>query len=168
MSAYEYNADVPAIRAANPEHPWVCPWCGDRTWFISSGDDRTDRGRVEMYCDNPDCDSRETVVLIVRGHTSDYSADASDNADVRALADTDAAPSRHVAGSGTDAAAEWLTGYLLDHGGEASADDVVSAAQAQGISRTKLQRARGRAGITSHRSLTFPAHTVWRLTRPTG
>ncbi|HEX4834046.1 MAG TPA: hypothetical protein VH478_23475 [Trebonia sp.] len=85
MNSYDYGADVPAIRAATPERPWPCPWCGEKTWFVSLGDRPADRGRVEMYCDNPDCDSRETVVLIIKGFNETFTADARSRADVRAL-----------------------------------------------------------------------------------
>lgn len=38
-----------------------------------------------MYCDNQDCDSRETGVLIVRGYDEEFRARADTRADVRAL-----------------------------------------------------------------------------------
>jgi hypothetical protein len=54
-------------------------------WFVSFGDDRTDLGRVEMYCDNQECDSRETVLLITRGHDDEFCAQADTRPDVQAL-----------------------------------------------------------------------------------
>ena len=85
MTAYNYGTDVPAIRGATPGSPWNCPWCGERTWFVSYGDKPADLGRVEMYCDNQDCDARETVVLITRGFNESGTVRAEARADVRAL-----------------------------------------------------------------------------------
>ena len=70
---------LPAIRNSSSEDPALCPWCGNRSWFPSDGDDPRDAGRVQMYCAEPDCDSRETELIIVRGEG------AHERADVRAL-----------------------------------------------------------------------------------
>jgi hypothetical protein len=61
-----------------------------------------------------------------------------------------------------DQAADWLTGYLINLGGEASRTDVFKAAKAEGFSERTLQRAMGRAGVTAQRE-GFPSRTVWRL-----
>lgn len=50
-----------------------------------------------------------------------------------------------------DEAVEWLTGYLIEHGGAAPAADVFKAAKADHIAERTLQRARQRAGVTSER-----------------
>jgi len=63
-----------------------------------------------------------------------------------------------------DQAAEWLTGYLTDNGGEASAKDVKKAARADGIAERTLDRARTRAKVTTGRSgFGRGAVYVWRL-----
>lgn len=48
-----------------------------------------------------------------------------------------------------DEAADWLTGYLIEHGGQALAGDVIKAAARDGIAKTTLTRARQRAGVRS-------------------
>jgi hypothetical protein len=63
-----------------------------------------------------------------------------------------------------DEAAEWLTGYLTDQGGEAAAKDVKKAARADGIAERTLDRARSRAKVTTGRSgFGKGAVYVWRL-----
>lgn len=62
-----------------------------------------------------------------------------------------------------DAAADWLTGYLLDNGGSAASKDVHKAARAEGITPRTLTRARERANVTAERENTFPSQTIWRL-----
>jgi hypothetical protein len=61
-----------------------------------------------------------------------------------------------------DEAADWLRGYLIDHGGEAPAKDVFKAARADGIAERTLKRARDRAGVTSERR-GFGTGSVWSL-----
>jgi hypothetical protein len=61
-----------------------------------------------------------------------------------------------------DEAADWLTGYLMDHGCEAKAGDVIKAARADGIAERTLKRARTRAGVTSQRR-GFGQGAVWVL-----
>jgi hypothetical protein len=61
-----------------------------------------------------------------------------------------------------DEAAEWLHGYLLPLGGEATPADAKKAARDAGIAIRTLERARLRAGVTLRRS-GFPARTVWAL-----
>jgi hypothetical protein len=63
-----------------------------------------------------------------------------------------------------DEAARWLVDYLTDLGGEASAKDVKAAARAAGFAERTLDRARGRAGVTTGRSgFGRGAVYVWRL-----
>lgn len=61
-----------------------------------------------------------------------------------------------------DEAAEWLTGYLMDNGGEATPGDAKSAARLAGIAIRTLERARTRARVRLARS-GFPARTLWVL-----
>ncbi len=61
-----------------------------------------------------------------------------------------------------DEAAEWLTGYLTDNGGEARAGDVFKAGRKDGHAERTLKRARERAGVASVRA-GFAQGTVWRL-----
>jgi RecA-family ATPase len=63
-----------------------------------------------------------------------------------------------------DAAADWLTGYLTDLGGEDAAKDIKHAARAAGFSERTLDRARKRAGVTTGRNgFGKGAVYVWRL-----
>ncbi|MDP9117744.1 MAG: AAA family ATPase [Actinomycetota bacterium] len=61
-----------------------------------------------------------------------------------------------------DEAAEWLTKYLVDSGGEAIAADVIKAANRDGIAKTTLHRARKRAGVTSTKD-GFGGPWIWRI-----
>ena len=61
-----------------------------------------------------------------------------------------------------DEAAEWLTGYLTDNGGEASFADLVKAGRANGHAERTLRRAAKRAGIEIT-STGFPRRTIWSL-----
>ena len=82
---YDCAAGTPAIRTATREAPWRCPWCGANTWFVLDEDNPLDGGRVQMYCDNSGCDSRETDLLAMRGHDENGQVRADRRADVRAL-----------------------------------------------------------------------------------
>jgi hypothetical protein len=57
-----------------------CMFCGAQTVKRSGGDRDDDPGRLELYCDNADCDAREMVLLVKRDN-----AEAGSRADVRAL-----------------------------------------------------------------------------------
>ena len=59
-------------------------------------------------------------------------------------------------------AADWLTGYLIDNGGEATPADAKKAAREAGIAIRTLERARTKARVRLKRS-GFPARTVWVL-----
>jgi hypothetical protein len=61
-----------------------------------------------------------------------------------------------------DEAAEWLSGYLVEHNGEARAADILKAAKADGIAERTLKRARVRVGVESQRT-GFGQGSVWRL-----
>lgn len=80
----------------------------------------------------------------------------------RSVEDTLAAPVDRDEAGERDEAIEWLRGYLMDHGGEAAAGDVIKAGERDGIAKRTLQRARTRAGVTSHRS-GFGKEWVWTL-----
>jgi hypothetical protein len=63
-----------------------------------------------------------------------------------------------------DAAAGWLTDYLTESDGEATAKDVKAAAKTAGFSERTLDRARDKAGVTTGRSgFGKGAVYVWRL-----
>lgn len=80
---HEWNAgENPWVRRALDGSPFgsagyaQCYFCGGMAAKLSVGDLSGDSGRVEVYCDNGDCDARETVVLVARdGHHSDRRAD---------------------------------------------------------------------------------------------
>jgi hypothetical protein len=61
-----------------------------------------------------------------------------------------------------DEAADWLTDYLVDNGGQAAAKDVLKAARADGHSERTMQRARSRAGVKSERR-GFGQGAIWVL-----
>jgi hypothetical protein len=61
-----------------------------------------------------------------------------------------------------DEAAEWLTGYLIDHGGEDGAGDIIKAASKVGIAQHTLQRSRSKAGVTTAKS-GMRGGWLWRL-----
>ncbi|MGY1499175.1 AAA family ATPase [Streptomyces sp. QTS52] len=80
----------------------------------------------------------------------------------RSVEDTLAAPIDREDASERDEAVAWLVGYLTDNGGEASAGDVIKAAEKDGFSKRTLQRARSKAGVTSQKS-GFGKQWVWVL-----
>ncbi|MFI0000732.1 AAA family ATPase [Streptomyces globisporus] len=61
-----------------------------------------------------------------------------------------------------DEAGAWLVDYLTDNGGEASAGDVIKAAEKDGFAKHTIQRARSKAGVTSQKS-GFGKGWVWVL-----
>lgn len=81
-------------------------------------------------------------------HVSDILAEADQPSDSRA---------------DRDAAAEWLTAYLTNHGGSAPFAEITKAARADGIPERTLRRARDRAHVAT-RTEGFPARTTWHLT----
>lgn len=58
--------------------PWVriaagratCVFCGSRTAALSRADVAADCGRVQVYCDNPQCDVREVELIVMRDGTN--------------------------------------------------------------------------------------------------
>ncbi|MFF7577532.1 AAA family ATPase [Streptomyces sp. NPDC008061] len=70
----------------------------------------------------------------------------------RSVEDTLAAPVDRDELGERDEAVAWLVDYLTDNGGEASAGDVIKAAEKDGFSKRTLQRARGKAGVQSRKS----------------
>ena len=65
----------PAIRKTPDKYP--CPFCGNNTLIRSNWDLSNDNFRVELYCNNSYCDTREMVVIAKRmnGSVSDHRAD---------------------------------------------------------------------------------------------
>ncbi|MEV6368701.1 AAA family ATPase [Micromonospora musae] len=61
-----------------------------------------------------------------------------------------------------DECADWLTDYLIHHGGEAAREDVLKAARAAGFAEATLKRARTRARVTTTRA-GFPSRSIWQL-----
>lgn len=61
-----------------------------------------------------------------------------------------------------DEAANWLTTYLMEQGGEATAGEVLKAGRGAGFATHVLQRARKRAGVAS-RKAGFGSGWVWAL-----
>ncbi|MET7705451.1 AAA family ATPase [Micromonospora sp. NPDC005413] len=59
-------------------------------------------------------------------------------------------------------AADWLRGYLVDQGGEASAVDVFKAGEKDGFRKDALKRAKRKAGVLSEKS-GMDAGWMWRL-----
>ncbi|MCT2282371.1 hypothetical protein M3G91_32715 [Micromonospora chalcea] len=74
-----WTGDTPWLRRAD-NRTVTCLWCGSKTAIASWGDEPEDTGRIELYCENSDCEVREVALIVTRdGHT------ASARADVRAL-----------------------------------------------------------------------------------
>lgn len=63
-----------------------CYFCGSQTVKLSMGDYAGDTGRVEVYCDNPQCEAREVTLIVIRDGSG-----AGRRADVRALEAIDGA-----------------------------------------------------------------------------
>lgn len=55
----------------------------------------------------------------------------------------------------------WLLDYLATRGGHAPRTDVLDAGARVGLSRGQVHRAARAAGVTTTRTATFPAETVW-------
>lgn len=82
---------IPWVRLQKPNTKVQCYFCGDMTAILSFADKSHDPGRVELYCDNPHCDARETLILVLRDNADDTAA----RADVRALRELDRPPGEH-------------------------------------------------------------------------
>ncbi len=64
-----------------------------------------------------------------------------------------------------DEAAEWLTAWLTDNGGEGKAGEIIKAAEKDGIGRYALHRAKRRAHVTTAKS-SLRGGWLWRLDLP--
>lgn len=76
------EGDQPAVRRRSPTGPYLsfsCYFCGEQQLKLSDFDRAADPYRVELYCDNRNCEAREVVVLLRRG------AGTHERADVAAL-----------------------------------------------------------------------------------
>ncbi len=74
--------EQPAVRRARRAGqylPYPCYFCGEDQVKLSYADRPADAQRIELYCDNVNCEAREVVVLMRRG------LGAHERADVRAL-----------------------------------------------------------------------------------
>lgn len=93
--------DQPWIRRSNrsSRRRYLCYFCGQQSAIISSGDLDNDAGRLEIYCDSPDCEAREIAVIVMRD-----GCHASLRADVRVLQwiDEEPAKRKRYAFSGAD------------------------------------------------------------------
>jgi hypothetical protein len=73
---------VPWVRRLSERRNFAgCYFCGEHTLIPSSGDLPLDRRRVQVYCDNDQCDARETEVIVMRDGTETTAA----RTDVRIL-----------------------------------------------------------------------------------
>lgn len=72
---------IPWLRRMVRENSASCYFCGDDTLIRSGGDLPVDHRRVEVYCDNDQCDAREIEVIVVDDGTEDTAA----RTDVRIL-----------------------------------------------------------------------------------
>jgi len=63
----------------------ICPFCGASTLKLSVSDLYVDPGRLTVYCDNMNCDARETEVIVMRD-----GGNSGRRADVRAIRAIDA------------------------------------------------------------------------------
>ncbi|WP_180276510.1 hypothetical protein [Mycobacterium kansasii] len=54
---------VPWIQRANART--TCYFCGRDSVIVSFGDLSEDHGRVEIYCENSDCDAREVEIVVI-------------------------------------------------------------------------------------------------------
>jgi len=73
---------IPWARRGRPDIAAPCFFCGNADSLIrSSGDLRPDRRRVQVYCDNDQCDAREVEVIVV----DDATMATAERTDVRIL-----------------------------------------------------------------------------------
>ena len=73
-----------------------CYFCGQDAAILSYND-LDDAGRLELYCDNPNCDVRTVAVIVLKDGTNDTAA----RADVRALERIDRGPAARGRGGGS-------------------------------------------------------------------
>lgn len=58
---------TPWVRDGGPS---MCVFCGKQTCIRSRTDVRADSGRVQLYCENPECDVREVELIVTRDGTA--------------------------------------------------------------------------------------------------
>ncbi|MGV9748371.1 hypothetical protein ACWDTG_26250 [Rhodococcus zopfii] len=84
----------------------TCYLCGNSTMIRAFGDVKDDHGRVELYCDNPDCAAREVELIVMRdGHSATFR-----RADVEALESIAAAAHHQI--QTVDAPDSWVAGAV--------------------------------------------------------
>lgn len=105
--------DSPWIRGAST--PCSCLFCGQDTAILSFGDMAEDKGRVQIYCENSDCDAQEVEVIVVE----DGMATTRGRTDVRILRHFAPEESRHF---WTGHGSEWSSGTtpMMRQGGGAA------------------------------------------------
>lgn len=64
-----------ARRALDNGETVPCYFCGEIAIIQSYSDNQADNGRLEVYCNSPQCDARETTVLVMRGGGAHLRAD---------------------------------------------------------------------------------------------
>jgi hypothetical protein len=83
MNSFQLG-QMPWIRSFLREHGHLrCPFCGDETLISSAGDIPEDDLRIEVYCDNDECEVRTTTIVAMRIGVPN------DRSDVRALEEVD-------------------------------------------------------------------------------
>ncbi|MFD8899902.1 hypothetical protein [Streptomyces ardesiacus] len=70
----------PKAEYSSEPSPVQCMFCGGQAVKRSATDYEEDSGRIELYCDNGNCDAREMILLVKRD-----GAKSGLRADVRAL-----------------------------------------------------------------------------------
>lgn len=73
---------APWVRRKSREVTVPCYFCGKDTIIVSTSDLAIDPGRIQVYCDNDQCDARETEVIVV----GDGAVATAARTDVRILA----------------------------------------------------------------------------------
>lgn len=81
----------------------ICYLCGSSTMMRSWGDLADDHGRIQLYCDNPDCAAREVEMIVLE----DGNPATGRRADVRALMAVRAEVRSTIAQNEPDS---WVTG----------------------------------------------------------
>lgn len=74
--------------ARTVEGPLPCMFCGQQAAIRSRGDDPSDCGRIQLYCDNQGCDVREAEVIVMR----DGTIETMERPDVATLKEIDRPP----------------------------------------------------------------------------
>lgn len=111
MSALWEAGTAPWIRRQPRDARARCYFCGEDSAVRSVTDAPDDQGRVEVYCDNTNCDARKMTVLVLQ----DGTRATIERADVRALALIDEDPTQR----GNKQDLNW--DQIVDHGQDAAA-----------------------------------------------